>query len=107
MGVSKGDGDGGGVDGDGSGGTFPSRQGARTETLSPELVFDGGGARSRISRNPFGCRVFSAGAIYGPKGGVGGCTRRPDNPRARPRVFFGCADLSGPQRLHPDSVLNK
>ena len=37
MGVSNGDGDGGGVDGDGSGGNSPSRQGARTELLSPEI----------------------------------------------------------------------
>ena len=36
MGVSNGDGDGGGVDGDGSGGNSPSRQGARTELLSPK-----------------------------------------------------------------------
>ena len=35
IGVSKGDEDGGGVDGDSSGGTSPSRQGARTETSVP------------------------------------------------------------------------
>jgi hypothetical protein len=35
MGVSNGDGDGGGVDGDLSGGTSPSRQDAGTETSVP------------------------------------------------------------------------
>ena len=37
MGISNGDEDGGGVDGDGSGGNSPSRQGAKTELVSPEI----------------------------------------------------------------------
>ena len=46
VGVSNGDGDGGGVDGDGSECNSLSRQGAGTETsVRPDLVFDGGGAR--------------------------------------------------------------
>ena len=45
MGISNGDGDGGGVDGDASGGNSPSRQSAEIETFSPpNLVCDGGGA---------------------------------------------------------------
>jgi hypothetical protein len=36
IGDSNGDEDGGGVDGIGSGGNFPSRQGARTETSIPQ-----------------------------------------------------------------------
>ena len=89
MGVSNGDGDGGEVDGDDSGGNSPSRQGAGTEFCPPKLVLDGGGAWSRILRNPSGVRVFTAGAIYGPKGGVGGCTRPPDKGQARARFFPG------------------
>ena len=46
MGVGKGVGDGGGVDGDGFRGQFPVRQGAGTETSVPRtLVSAGGGAR--------------------------------------------------------------
>src|SRR3954467_13342623 len=37
MGVSNGDGDGGGVDGNGSGGNSPSRQGARIKTSVPRI----------------------------------------------------------------------
>ena len=40
---SGGDEDGSGVDEDGSGGTSPSRQGARTELLSPEFGLRSGG----------------------------------------------------------------
>ena len=89
MGVSNGDEDGGGVDGDGSGGNSPSRQGAGTETSVPRnlssMAAELGVVFCEILR---GVRVFSAGAIYGPKGSVRGCTRQPHHPSARPRVFL-------------------
>ena len=43
MGEGDGDEDGSGGDEDGSGGTSPSRQGARTELLSPEFGLQSGG----------------------------------------------------------------
>ena len=43
MGEGDGDEDGSGVDKDGSGGNSPSRQGARTELLSPEFGLRSGG----------------------------------------------------------------
>ena len=43
MGEGDGDEDGSGVDEDGSGGNSPSRQGARTELLSPEFGLRSGG----------------------------------------------------------------
>jgi hypothetical protein len=43
MGEGDGDEDGSGGDEDGSGGTSPSRQGARTELLSPEFGLRSGG----------------------------------------------------------------
>ena len=43
MGEGDGDEDGSGGDEDGSGGTSPSRQGARTELLSPEFRLRSGG----------------------------------------------------------------
>ena len=43
MGEGDGDEDGSGINEDGSGGNSPSRQGARTELLSPELGLRSGG----------------------------------------------------------------
>ena len=49
MGEGDGDEDGSGGDEDGSGGTSPSRQGARTELLSPKF-----GLRSGVGMELFG-----------------------------------------------------
>ena len=50
MGEGDGDEDGSGGDEDGSGGTSPSRQGARTELLSPEFGLRSGGGGTELFR---------------------------------------------------------
>ena len=64
MGVSNGDGDGGGVDGDGSEGNSPSRQGARTETSVPRTRFCDDGRDGTFRGFLLGSLGFSHGGEY-------------------------------------------
>jgi hypothetical protein len=79
MGVSNGDGDGGGIDGDGSGGNSLSRQGARTETSVLRTSSSMAAALrnfSWIDADSFS--VFASEAFYRRKGDVRG---HPGGPR--------------------------
>jgi hypothetical protein len=87
MGVSSGDGDGGGVDGDIFGGNSRSRQGAETETSIPQNWSSMSAALqnfSWIDVNSF--RVFPSEAIYRRKGDVRGRPRGPHHAVVRPEV---------------------
>ena len=75
MGVSNGDGDGGGVDGDGSGGNSPSWQGARTETSVPRISSTMVAALRNFSSTEAGVfRVFDSEGINRRRGDAGRCT---------------------------------
>ena len=118
IGDSKVDGDGGEVDGDGGDGKgdrwrwlrghFPVPAGCRNRDFCPpKLVLDGGGGRSRSLRNPSGVRVFSAGAIYGPKGSSRRSPRPPHVASARPDLNLGQPTCrASPVRIRPPMEMN-
>ena len=83
-GEGDGDEDGSGVDEDGSGGNSPSRQGARTELLSPNLDFGAAAARNFSGSLVNIFRVYSAGAIYGRNGSSRRFPRPSRHTSARP-----------------------
>jgi hypothetical protein len=61
------------TDGDGSGGTSPSRQGAKIETSVPRNLSSTAAALQNYSRKNADCfRVFHPEASYRQKGGVRG-----------------------------------
>ena len=68
MGEGDGDEDGSGGDEDGSGGTSLSRQGARTELLSPNLDFGAAAARNFSGSLVNISRVYSAGLFMVERG---------------------------------------
>ena len=65
----------------------PSRQGARTEFLNPEIGFSmAAELRNSFWKNVDSSKVFASGAIYRRKGDVGGRPRGPHHVAARPEV---------------------
>ena len=64
----------------------PSRQGARTEFLVPEIAFSMAAELWRFSeKSVYPPEVFRLEALCSPKGSVGGHTRWPHHASARPR----------------------
>ena len=62
----------------------PSRQGARTELLIPEIEIASAAERRCVSRNMTNPpSLFRSRALCSPKGSVGGCPRCPHPSRAR------------------------
>jgi hypothetical protein len=108
MGDSNVDGDGGGVNGDGSGGNFPSRQGARTETSVPRNWSSMVAVLQNFSgRNTDRFRVFVSEALYRQRGDVREYQGVPHHRVAHPgghhflaplRLFFGLRLVSGENR---------
>jgi hypothetical protein len=73
------------TDGDGSGGTSPSRQGARTEASIPRNLASTAVALRNCSRNFVDSfRVFCPEALYRQRGDVGSGPRPPHTMAARP-----------------------
>jgi hypothetical protein len=113
MGDSNVDGDGGGVDGvdgDGSGGTSPSRQGARTETSIPGNWSSTAAALRKFSgKNTDLFRVFASKASYRRMGDVRGWPGPPHHrvacPGGHPRHQVVWLPPGPPYDSSLDSVL--
>ena len=74
------------VDGDESGGTSPSRQDAGTGILVPRnLMAMAAGIGIASGEKGSGIRGSTTRCKYMPKGGIGGASRGPGAPPARPR----------------------
>jgi hypothetical protein len=96
MGVSNGNGDGGGVDGDSFGGNSPSRKGTETETSLPRNWSSMVAALWNFSWTETGrFRVFASEAFYRRKGDVRGHLGGPTPPggmaRGWPTPPYGVA----------------
>ena len=84
----------------------PSRQGARTEFLIPELGFSMAAELWSVSGNmvePPG--VFRSEALSSPEGGVRGCPSRPHHMVARPRAHPRHDMVRGPRGPPPSRLL--
>src|SRR3954464_3173996 len=84
-------------DGDESGGTSPSRQGAKTGILVPRNLMEMAAEIGIASwKKCSGIRVSSAGVKIGPKGGTRGPTGQPGGCLARPRDPSGVPVVAPP-----------